>query len=77
MKYFTYILTIKNNLIFYVGITYNLNKRIFEHKNKVQKAFTNTYNVNKLVYFEEHTCRCTFKRKEIKKMEKRMEVKFN
>ena len=37
----------------YVGVTNNLRRRIYEHKNKRTKGFTEKYNVNKLVYFEE------------------------
>ena len=37
----------------YVGVTNNLERRIYEHENKLIKGFTEKYNVNKLVYFEE------------------------
>lgn len=37
----------------YTGVTNNLERRIYEHKNKLIKGFTEKYNVNKLVYFEE------------------------
>ncbi len=47
-----YILTNKTNTTFYVGVTSNLKKRIYEHKNKLIKGFSSTYNTNKLVYFE-------------------------
>ena len=36
----------------YVGVTSNLPKRVWEHKNKVVEGFTEKYNVDKLVYFE-------------------------
>jgi len=36
-----------------VGVTNDLERRIYEHKNKLVKGFTKKYNVNKLVYFEE------------------------
>ena len=36
----------------YIGVTSNLHKRVWEHKNKVVKGFTEKYNVNKLVYYE-------------------------
>ncbi len=49
---YVYILTNKSNDVFYVGVTSNLPRRIWEHKNKVFKGFTAKYNVNKLVYFE-------------------------
>ena len=37
----------------YVGVTNDLERRVYEHKNKLIKGFTERYNVNKLVYFEE------------------------
>ena len=37
----------------YVGMTNNLERRVFEHKNKLIDGFTRRYNVEKLVYFEE------------------------
>ena len=37
----------------YVGVTNNLERRIYEHKQKLVKGFTEKYNVDKLVYFEE------------------------
>ena len=49
---FVYIVTNKHNTVFYVGVTSNLIKRIWEHKNKVVKGFTKKYNVSKLIYYE-------------------------
>ena len=37
----------------YVGVTNNLERRLYEHKAKMVPGFTEKYNVNKLVYFEE------------------------
>ena len=37
----------------YTGVTNNLERRLYEHKNKLIKGFTKKYNVNKLVYFEQ------------------------
>jgi putative endonuclease len=45
-------MTNKNNTVLYTGITSNLQKRIYEHKNKLVKGFTQKYNINKLVYYE-------------------------
>ena len=39
----------------YVGMTSNLQKRMYEHKHKLVKGFTEKYYVNKLVYYEETT----------------------
>lgn len=50
--YYVYILTNKNNNVLYTGITNNLIRRTWEHKQKMIKGFTQRYNVDKLVYFE-------------------------
>ncbi len=52
-QYYVYILTNWNNRVMYVGVTNNLERRIYEHKNKVLDGFTKKYNVDKLVYFEQ------------------------
>ena len=51
--YYVYLLTNWNNKVMYVGVSNNLERRLYEHKNKLVKGFTEKYNVNKLVYFEE------------------------
>ncbi|MBO5078419.1 MAG: GIY-YIG nuclease family protein [Oscillospiraceae bacterium] len=43
-----------NNSVLYIGVTNNLPRRLYEHKNHLVKGFTEKYNVHKLVYFE-HT----------------------
>jgi len=48
-----YILTNEYNTTFYVGVTSNLIKRVYEHKSKNVEGFTKTYGLNKLVYFEQ------------------------
>ena len=50
-SYFVYIITNKNNNVLYTGITNNLIRRIYEHKEKIFKGFSAKYNLNKLVYF--------------------------
>ncbi|WP_299885867.1 GIY-YIG nuclease family protein [uncultured Lacinutrix sp.] len=47
-----YFMTNKNNTVIYVGVTSNLTKRVYQHKNKTYKGFTSKYNCDKLVYFE-------------------------
>ncbi len=49
-----YILTNQRNGTLYVGVTSNLPKRIWEHKNKVVEGFTKKYGVDKLVWYELH-----------------------
>ena len=51
--YYVYLLTNWNNKVIYLGVTNNLERRLYEHKNKLVKGFTEKYNVNRLVYFEE------------------------
>ena len=50
--YYVYLLTNWNNRVMYVGVTNHLERRIYEHKNKLIEGFTKKYNVDKLVYFE-------------------------
>ena len=52
--YYTYILASKRNGTLYVGITSNLIKRVYEHKNDLVNGFTKKYSVHNLVYFEQH-----------------------
>ena len=51
-KYFVYILFNKRNGTLYTGITSDLVRRIYEHKNKLADGFTKKYSVDKLGYFE-------------------------
>jgi putative endonuclease len=50
--YYVYILTNANHKVLYTGVTNDLERRCFEHKQKKIKGFTEKYNVEKLVYFE-------------------------
>jgi putative endonuclease len=45
-------MTNKGNKILYTGVTKDLGKRIYEHKEKLAEGFTKRYNLTKLVYFE-------------------------
>jgi putative endonuclease len=51
-QYFIYIMTNKNNTVLYTGVTNNLQRRVYEHKEKLIEGFTKKYNVVKLVYYE-------------------------
>jgi putative endonuclease len=44
-----------NNKVIYVGVTNNLDRRVYEHRNKLIQGFTKKYNLIKLVYFENFT----------------------
>ena len=50
--YYVYILTNDRNTRFYIGMTNNLARRIYEHRNELLDGFTRLYHIHKLVYFE-------------------------
>ena len=52
-NYWVYILSSKKNGTVYIGITNNLTRRVYEHKEKLLDGFTKKYDVNMLVYVEE------------------------
>jgi putative endonuclease len=52
-NYYVYLLTNWNNRVIYVGVTNDLKRRYYEHKNKLIEGFSQKYNLNKLVYYEE------------------------
>jgi putative endonuclease len=49
---YVYLMTNKNNTVIYTGVTSDLKKRVYEHRNGLADGFTKKYNVKKLVYFE-------------------------
>jgi putative endonuclease len=51
-NYYVYILASKKNGTLYIGVTSNLIKRIYEHKNNLIDGFTKKYDVHRLVHFE-------------------------
>jgi putative endonuclease len=51
-QYYVYIMTNQTDRVLYTGVTYNLKKRMYEHKSKLIEGFTKKYNVDKLVYYE-------------------------
>ena len=53
MQYYVYILTNKHKTVLYTGVTSDLIRRVYEHRNHADpKSFTSKYNVDRLVYFE-------------------------
>ena len=50
--YYVYILTNTSNSVLYIGVTNDLQRRVFEHKNELVEGFTKKYHVHKLVYYE-------------------------
>ena len=51
-QYYVYIATNKLQTVLYVGMTNDLQRRMFEHKNKLVEGFTSKYNIVKLIWYE-------------------------
>ena len=51
-QYYVYFLTNRNNRVLYVGVTNDLKRRVYEHKNGLVEGFTKKYRIHKLVYYE-------------------------
>ena len=51
--YYVYIMTNVSDAVLYIGVTNDLQRRIYEHKNKLVKGFSEKYNLCKLFYYEE------------------------
>ena len=49
--YFVYIMASRSRTL-YTGVTNNLERRVYEHKNKLVDGFTTRYNINRLIFFE-------------------------
>jgi putative endonuclease len=53
---YVYIITNEHHNVLYIGVTSDLIRRIYEHKNKIYKtSFSNRYNLHKLVYYESYS----------------------
>ena len=68
----------KHNSVMYTGMTNDLNRRVIEHKNKLVKGFSNLYNTNKLVFYEQYQyVNDAIKReKQIKKLLRREKIEL-
>lgn len=53
--YYVYILASKKNGTLYIGVTNNLARRVYEHRNDLIEGFTKKYNVHRLVFYEQFT----------------------
>jgi len=51
-QYCVYIMTNHKNTVLYTGVTNDLQRRVYEHKNKLVEGFTKRYNLTRLVYYE-------------------------
>ena len=51
-QYYIYLISNKNNTTIYTGITSDIKRRIWEHKNNITKGFSSKYNLHKLLYYE-------------------------
>ena len=77
-QYYVYILASKRNGTIYTGMTSNLIKRIWQHKNKFIPGFTEKYKVTNLVYYEIHEdpVEAITREKQIKKWNRAWKVKL-
>ena len=77
-QYYVYILASKKNGTLYIGITNNLPKRVFEHKNNLVEGFTQKYNVHNLVYYEQYSdvYSAIIREKRLKKCKRRWKIEL-
>jgi putative endonuclease len=75
---YVYIITNKRNGTLYIGVTSNIIKRIYEHKNRLVDGFSKKYNLHKLVYYEQYSDIKTAieREKQIKKWERLWKLKL-
>jgi len=76
--YYVYILASKRNGTLYIGVTSNLIKRIYEHKNNLVEGFTKRYQVHNLVYYEiyEDVREAILREKRMKKWNRRWKIEL-
>ena len=77
-KYYVYILASKKKGTLYIGITNDLKRRIYEHKEGLVEGFTKKYKVEQLVYFEEteNVSSAISREKQIKKWKREWKIKM-
>jgi len=75
-NYYTYLLASKRNGTLYVGVTSNLEQRMYQHKHKVFPGFTKKYGVDKLVWYAETTDvnAAIYKEKQMKKWKRQYKL---
>ncbi len=76
--YYVYLLASGRNGTLYIGVTNDLKRRVYEHKQKIIKGFTEKYNVNNLVWYEqtEDVNSAIQKEKEIKKWNRNWKIEL-
>mgnify|MGYP000922366188 FL=1 len=76
-KFYVYILSSFQNKVLYIGVTSDLIKRVWEHKNKLVEGFTKKYNVDRLVYYEiyESAERAITREKNMKEWKREWKIK--
>ena len=77
-KYYVYIMASKRNGTLYIGLTNDLKRRVYEHKNSLIEGFTKRYTVHLLVYFEQHVDinYAIMREKRIKKWNRKWKLKL-
>ena len=76
--YYVYILASRKNGTLYTGVTNNLIKRVYEHKNNLIEGFTKKYHVHDLVYYEEYNdvIEAISREKQIKKWNRQWKIEL-
>ncbi len=76
--YYVYMLTNQYNTVLYTGITNDLMRRIYEHREKLIGGFTKRYNITKLVYYElyEDAANAILREKQIKSGSRERKIKL-
>jgi len=77
-QYYVYILASKKNGTLYIGVTSDLIKRIYEHKQKLIAGFTKEHDVHTLVYYEQHNEieEAISREKQMKKWNRRWKIRL-
>jgi putative endonuclease len=77
-QYYVYILASKRNGTLYIGVTGNLIKRVYEHKNNTMQGFTERYRIHMLVYYEIHDdiTQAITREKQIKKWKRQWKLRL-
>jgi putative endonuclease len=77
VKFYVYILSNKRFTVLYTGFTNDLERRVYEHRNKLHDGFTKKYNINILLYFEEFNSAPEARHREIQIKKYKREFKRN